>query len=145
MADIAKKTEAEAQAAEKALNVAQKKLKDSTKAAKGTLLGDVLLAKVVADNELKKIEAANNEALLKQSAERTSDTEFLEQYHAYMTFYQMSWQSFMDAVERTGTGVGSVQLVLCDPPYEVSFVNSANRTGLARMFDKVVHCVIPFN
>ena len=55
-----------------------------------------------------------------------------------MTFYQMPWQSFMDAVERTGTGVGSVQLVLCDPPYEVSFVNSANRTGLARMFDKVV-------
>ena len=138
MSKAAEVAEKDAKKAEQAALDAKKQVEKAQSAGAASLVGEALLKKVVADTELKKIEEQNSAALLKQSAERTSDAKYMERYTAYVSTYQMSWQSFLEGVERTGSGLSSVNLILVDPPYEVNFVNTANRGGLGRLLDKMV-------
>ena len=127
----------ESQDAEDAANAAKDKLDSVPIPGHDSFFGTKLLDTVTADREAKEAAKKHEELVRLQHSERALVETYIRQYSAYITGYNMSWQSWLSTLE-SATTPEMVNLVLVDPPYDVSFVNANQQKHLASLFDKTV-------
>ena len=105
----------------------------------GAGVGQILWDKIVADKEAQAAENTRRELQRAKTSLRNINTTAVEKYAAFVTQYNMSYQAFMSSANESGDiKLGRVKLILADPPYDASWLDTSNQRSVASMFDQVV-------
>jgi 16S rRNA G966 N2-methylase RsmD len=135
----ARLAEEQRKAAETQLDKANRDLEKANEAAKNSSInvGAKVVESIIARNQAKEREKEQKELLLKESTERTVLMDYMDQFKATMSFWNMTYDSYLSAINQTGVGVGTVKLILVDPPYDMNFVTKSKAAGIGKLIDKV--------
>ena len=137
MQQAAEQASMESEVAKDAAKTAMDKLETVPVPGHESFFGTTLLDTVTADREAKEAQRKHQELIRLQHSERALVETYIRKYSAYITSYNMSWQSWLATLE-AATNPEMVNLILLDPPYDVSFISSNQQKHLATLFDKTV-------
>ena len=97
-------------------------------------ISEAILTTVQAQQAVKRAEEAHNALVARQSAERNALSTFFDKYQGIMTFYNQTYQSYLEGAQLNRNFTESIcELLLMDPPYDIRFVAKSNQRSLAQL------------